>query len=158
MITFEVAERRKPAAGRLVYDGTGFQTEPRPSGCVASVVVNYLELMLDEEKQWVVFVTGYCPHQGWDRGTLRPPMARRASLRAVLDGPLVPGVSIGLDPSEERWPGLVDPVAGWVRLGKGDPAQDREGVQFAPGSIAVLEGDRLVALWLHPDRLPVLSS
>ncbi|MBI4575874.1 MAG: hypothetical protein HY722_06390 [Planctomycetes bacterium] len=156
MIMFEIAERREPAAGRLVYDGTGFETEPRPAGCVVSVVVNYLEMMLDEEEKWVVFVTGYCPHQGWDRVPLRPPPARRASLRAVLDRPLVPGVSMGLDSSEERWPVLVDPAAGWVRLGKGDPDQDREGVQFAPGAIVVLEGGHLRALWLRPERLPAL--
>lgn len=143
---------------RLVYDGTGFDTEPRPSGCVASVLVNDLELMLDEDDQRVVFLTGYCPHQAWRETTLKPPPSHRGSLRAEFDSPMVPGVSVRLHPWQEAWPILVDPVSGWVRLGSGNPDEDREGVEFAPGGIAVLEGDRLAALWLHPDRLPTLSA
>lgn len=156
MTTFQAVEQRAPVAGHLVHDGTGFETEPRPRGCVASVTINYLELMLDEEEQWVVFVTGYCPPQGWDPAILRPRSTRRASLRAVLDRPMVPGVSIALDPSEGRWPVLVDTQSGWIRIGQGRPEEDREGVEFAPGAVAVLEDGRLVALWLHPERLPTL--
>jgi len=148
----------EPVGGRLVYDGTGFDTEPRPPGCVASVLVNDLELMLDEDDQRVVFLTGYCPHPAWQQTTLRPPSSHRGSLRAELDSPMMPGVSVRLHPWQEAWPILVDPVSGWVRLGRGNPDEDREGVEFAPGAIAVLEGDRLRAIWLRPEQLPALSS
>jgi hypothetical protein len=79
---------------------------------------------------------------------------RRASLRAVLDRPMVPGVSIALDPPEMPWPVLVDAQTGWIRIGQRGPEEDREGVEFAPGAAAVLDDGRLVALWLHPERLP----
>jgi hypothetical protein len=57
-----------------------------------------------------------------------------------------------MDSSGVRWPVLVDLMTGWIRLGTGDADGDREGV--APGAIAVLGGERLVALWLRPAQLP----
>jgi hypothetical protein len=157
MITFEASELRVPVTGKLVYDGTGFTTEPYPYGCALSVTVNELELMVEEGGRWVNFITGYCPHYGWDPAILRPPSTRRAGLRVAYDGELIPGMAIRINPVDERWSVLVDQKSGWVRLGKGDPDEDREGVEFAPGAVAVLEGDRLVALWLHPERLPALT-
>ena len=139
---------------RLVYNTVeyAFSTEPRPEGCVSSASINELELMLDEEDGRVVFVAGYCPHTGW-RATaqLQPPDSYQACLHVDLEKYLVPGSSVSVDSKNERWPILVDPVTGWIRLGKGNPREDRDGVEFAPGAIAVLSGGHLAALWLHPE-------
>lgn len=57
-------EPPRPVPGKLVYLETeySFATKPRPATCGASLCINELELMLDDEKrQQVVFVEGYCP-------------------------------------------------------------------------------------------------
>lgn len=153
------AEQGQPVAGKLVYRAAeyAFATEPRPASCGASFTVNEIELMLaDEDRQRVVFVEGYCPHPGWRTSALRPPVARSGLLRGEAGTPITSGSAIAVHSKDDRWPVLVDPAAGWVRLGKGAPEGDCEGVEFAPGAIAVLEGDRLRALWLRPERLPTL--
>jgi hypothetical protein len=152
--TFKITPGRPPTAGRLVYQ-TGdfaFATIPRPTGCVSSVSINELELMLDEETQRVVFVTGYCPRVGWQPDALQVPTRRAASLVAVLQEEAVPGTSIPLN--DGRWPVLVDWGSGWIRLGRGDPSDDHAGVEFAPGAVAILKEGELIALWLKPDLSP----
>jgi len=149
-----VVKEGKPIAGQLVYDGTGFETEPRPSGCIASVSIHELELMLDEDDKRVVYVTGYCPYQSWRPAVLTSPKYHSGVLYALLDKPIVAGTTVGLHPRGESWPILVDRRSGWIRLGKGDPREDREGVEFAPNAVAVLADQHLVALWLRPERLP----
>ncbi len=155
MTSFTI-EQGPPVVGRLVYreDDYAFATEPRPATCGASFTINEVELMLDHERQCVVFVEGYCPDSGWRTCSLRAPVVQIGLLRTDANKPIAAGVAIGLNQKDERWPVLVDPAAGWVRLGKSDPDLDREGVQFAPGAVAVLDGNYLRAIWLHPDRLP----
>lgn len=160
MIALKI-EEGQPAPGKLVYRDAeyAFDTEPRPATCGASFTVNELELMLDdEEQQRVLFVAGYCPYSSWRRAVLRPPVARPGLLRGGTGMSVAAGGAIAVHSRNERWCVLVDERNGWVRLGLGSPDEDREGVTFAPGAVAVLEGERLVALWLHPDRLPALSS
>lgn len=155
MISMRV-EQGQPLVGKLVYRAAeyAFATEPRPATCGASFTINEIELMLaDEDRQRVVFVEGYCPYPGWRTSVLRPPVALPGVLRGA-GGPITPGGAMAVHSKDDRWPVLVDSAAGWVRVGKGDPNEDREGVEFAPGAIAVLDGDRLRALWLRPERLP----
>jgi len=152
-------EPGNPVAGRLVYRAAeyAFATEPRPVTCGASFTINELELLLDdEENQRMLIVEGYCPHSGWQKSDLGVPASHPGILRAAIGSRIMPGGAIAVNSKDDRWPVLVDPVTGWVRLGTGDPHGDREGVTFAPSSIAVLEGNHLRALWLHPDQLPSL--
>jgi hypothetical protein len=152
MISFRVQDG-VPVAGRLEYDGTGFDTEPRPAGCVASILVNDLELMISEDDQQVAFVSGYCPQEGWRPTTLTPLFTRSARLFAELGQPLVSGVSIRLTPLQEPWDVSVDRRNGWIRLGASESVTERAGITFAPGAVACLDGNRLIALWLQPKSL-----
>jgi hypothetical protein len=153
-MTSFIVKNGSPVPGRLVYDGTGFDTEPRPLGCVASVAIQEVELMLCEEDARVVFVTGYCPYQGWWPAVLVPPPYRSAILIAAFEEPLVMGTAVGLVSGKEIWPVYVDARSGWVRLGEGNSEKGLEGIEFAPGAVAELEGSRLTGLWLKPYRLP----
>jgi len=156
---FMIVEEGLPAAGSLVYRAAeySFATQPRPPSSGASLTINEIELMLGaEDRQQALFVEGYCPFQSWNKAVLRPPRARRGILRGELTGPVMPGVAIAVSSKDIRWPVHVDPETGWVRLGAGKPELDPAGVAFAPGAIAVLECDQLLALWLRPERLPRL--
>jgi len=158
MISMRI-EQGQPVAGKLVYRAAeyAFATEPRPATCGSSFTINEIELMLaDDERQRVVFVEGYCPHAGWRISVLRPPVAFPGILRGVAAGPIKPGIAMAVQAKDDRWPVLVDPTTGWVRLGTGDPNEDHEGAEFAPGTIAVLDSGLFRALWLRPESLPTL--
>lgn len=150
-----IVDKTKPVCdGTLVYlaKDYAFSVEPRPENCVYAVGINELELMIDEEDLVVVFVTGYCPHPGWQSAKLNPPRASRAVLRFESDSALVPGKTIGLTSRDSRWSVFVDPQNGWVCLGT--PDQVGRAVEFASGCVAILDGPMLMALWLHPKELP----
>lgn len=152
---FIVDETRPIRESRLVYRAKdyAFSAEPRPEDCAYAVGINELELMIDEDDQSVAFVTGYCPHPGWHAGKLNPPVAFRAVLRVEApDAQFVPGRTLGLTSRDSRWPVVVDPRNGWICLGS--PDKEGRAVEFARDCVAVLIGDALVALWLHPRELP----
>ena len=158
MITLRI-EDGQPAEGNLVYHAAEytFDTEPAPMTCGAAFAVNELQLMLDDPKELrIVSVEGYSPYQGWRPSVLHAPRALPGVLRGVLERSLTAGTAIGVNSPQDRWPALVDRAIGWVRVGKGDPEEDRDGIAFAPGAIAILEGNHLRALWLRPDRIPAL--
>lgn len=150
-------EPGQPMAGQLHYRAAdyAFATEPRPATSGASLTINEIELMLDSCAR-VVAVEGYCPYPGWRKSTLRPPVSRPGILYAIPSSAVKPGVAVAIHPTDSRWSVLVDPESGWVRLGNDAPENDREGVAFAPGAIAVLDGNGLRALWLHPEEIPPL--
>lgn len=150
-------EPGQPIGGQLRYRAAdyAFATEPRPATSGASLTINEIELMLDNQAR-VVAVEGYCPYPSWRKSALRPPASRRGILHAIRASAITPGVAVAIRPTDDRWSVLVDTESGWVRLGLDAPANDREGVEFAPGAIAVLDDNGLRALWLHPDELPPL--
>jgi hypothetical protein len=154
MITFAVAPNQASEGGQLVYrrDEFSFDTEPGAGGRGISIVVNEVQLFVNDEGR-VIYVSGYCPYQGWDQTLLSPPTYSRAGLIVVdLNPTSIPtGMAFGLNDVSSRWPAYVNPQ-GWVCIG--DPAdKGDQAVEFAPGSVAVLRGDRLLALWLHPVML-----
>lgn len=160
MISLKVVHG-EPVVGRLIYrvEDYAFATEPRSVTSGASITINEIELMLDEERQpCVVFVEGYCPHPGWRTAVLRPPLAHVGLLRLLAERPITAGSVTAMQAKGDRWPTLVDRAAGWIRVGHGNPDDDHRGIQFAPGAVGVLEGDRLRALWLHPECLPDRGS
>ena len=151
-VRFAVDEKVLGRTSRLVYRAQdyAFDTEPRPSNCPYAAGVNDVELMVDDESR-VVYVTGYCPHLGWKPMTLRPPASSRGSLFLNVEQELVPGQTVGVTARDSRWPVFVDPASGWVCLGA--PEQRGHAVEFVTGCLAVLQDERLVALWLHPAHL-----
>lgn len=139
---------------KLVYrpDDYAFSAEPRPHNRSSSVLVNDLELIVDGPGGQVVLVEGYCPYQSWAVARLAPPASERAGLR-VAGVEFLPGVANELDdPRTRDWPVSVDPESGWLCIG--DRTARHQGVEFAPGCVAVLDGETLVALWLRPASLP----
>jgi len=139
----------------LVYRAQeySFDSDPRPEGCISSVVVNDLELEVDDEGV-VICVTGLCPHLAWQRTERAPPPARRHVLR-VIDQEWVPGISKRLT-SPGEWPMFVNRSVGYVCVGS--PEGRGVGIEFAPGCVAVLQDGQLLALWLRPKGIPPENS
>lgn len=154
MIKFSCSGTPTVTGLRLVYRRTeySFDVIPFPELLDTSISINELELHLDHQNR-VVCVTGYCPFPSWRRTTFSPPDSNPGGL--VVDTPqkISPGTSIGLNDSSTRWPVFFD-SNGWVCLGNpGNRGQ--KGIEFGRGMVAVLEGEELKALWLHPEDLPV---
>jgi len=126
-----------------------FYSENTPDLRGVSVLVNDVELFFDDDGQ-ILYVSGYCPYQEWQKTPLVVPAYLSAGLVLVSPEPKsVPsGTSIGINDLNSRWYVYVN-VEGWICIG--DPA-DRgdQAVEFAPNCVAVLKGDFLVALWLKP--------
>jgi hypothetical protein len=115
-----------------------------------SVQVNELQLQLDEQGR-VLYADGYCPHVGWSETQATPPSAHRATL-FVKDVDFVAGVSVAL--STSRWTVSVNRSMGWVCVGEQRSSASCSAVEFASGSIAVVDGGSLKAIWLKPTVLP----
>ena len=130
-----------------------FSAEPRPEGCLLSVSVNELELLVDERDRRVGFVEGYCPHFGWRARALVTPRPHRAGLVVVFDEAPVPGATRRVS-DDARWPVFVDPSSRWVCVG--EPASEpTAAVEFALDTLAVLdELGRLRSLWLRLCHVP----
>jgi hypothetical protein len=138
----------KPFSGRLVYcrSDRAFGVEPKPSGGVSSLQLNEVQIEVDEDGR-LLYVWGYCPHESWVPATLNAPAATPGRLQYVGQD-ILRGVSIQLNP-DKGWAVGYDSSSQWLCLG--DASARAEMIAFAPDAIAALNGEELVALWLHPD-------
>jgi hypothetical protein len=155
LINFEISTDA-PAPGELVYLEEEFSlcTQPRPSGSTASMSINEVELMIEEDTNRVLFVTGYLPYHGWERAPLMPPVAVPGTIIVCATPPILTGTSSSVDPAGARWSVTADPESGWLRLSIDVREAHRANVRFAPGAVASIERGSLKELWLHPRALP----
>ena len=154
MFKWETAEWR--CNGQLVYrvEDFAFDTEKKAKcNSITSVLINEIQLELDNEG-YALFVWGLSPFPAWESTEIAPPRGRNGVLRMVGED-LVPGVSIRVNKAE-RWKVWANQSEGYVCVG--DPEHYGEAIQFAPGAIAVLVQDHLVALWLKPLELPSYAA
>lgn len=149
MIRFAIIQPGATSDARLVYrrQDYAFDVEPKPSGCRTCVTVNEVELEYGDDRR-ILCVSGYCPYQGWQETPLSPPIFSAGGLIVRSPADFTPGVATGVNDMESRWPVHAN-QAGWVCIG--DPGDHGDqAIEFAPSSVAVLRGEALVALWLHP--------
>lgn len=135
---------------RLVYRGEehSFAAVPQPSGGITSVLLNDLQLEIDDEGT-VIYAWGLFPRaEKCDPTTFSPPEPTRRRLRFISDGDWTPGVSIRIN--KRPWEVFANAATGWVGVGKPSASPNSIGVEFAPNSIAVIEGRSIVAVWLKP--------
>lgn len=143
-IVFEISSDN-PASGRLLYFRSEFSldTEPKPLGGVASLLINDVQLEINEDGR-LLYVWGYCPEQSWRTAVLKPPEATGAQLR--WKGRSIPrGASLRLNESGP-WDILFDPIGHNLRIGS--TIVGGQFVAFAPGATAELSHGSLVCLWL----------
>jgi hypothetical protein len=136
----------------LVYQSYYFDTEPRATGDYdRSILINYLELELDEMGR-TICIGGYQPLTKYEETDEAPTNYQAQSLVVVLGEPAVPGVLHRLN-KDAMWPIYINKKKGWVCLGN-PKTDDKQLIEFAPGCVATIEGQELIALWLHPKKLP----
>lgn len=144
--------------GMLIYLPSEYAFDFRTAvqhGEHSSIQINSLQLAVDYDGT-VLHAYGYCPLLKYREVDSSPPVVNRcAKLIANRGGEWVPGVAYPIKgPSD--WPIWVNKRAGWVCLGEHVYKIYVDVVEFAEGSVAVLDGSKLVAVWLHPEALPEL--
>lgn len=156
MIKFRIGAGESSLKGKLVYRPSdfAFDTEPRPSGCSASVSINDLELMVSDIDNRLLFVSGYCPQAVWQASRLEAPRRALAALYVDWGQEVIPGITYSIQGTGVRWPVLVDRKSGWIHIGSAPPKADSLAVTFAPGAAAVVEHERIEALWLRLEPTP----
>ena len=151
-------EQGQPCLGALVYREKefSFDTEQHPGNGHGSLLVNDLQLEIDDKGR-VLYVWGLCPYPTWSSTDRIPPAAFGAVLR-VHENSLVPGTSKRVN-AEVVWPVSMNKDVGWICVGDSRfESEETVLATFAPGAVAVLQGEVLRAIWLRPRVLPKLGD
>lgn len=135
---------------------SSFAIEPQSNEGVSSALVNDLQLEVDDDGI-VLYAWGLFPHPStWHPTVFNPPIASRRRMRIVVSDGWTPGVSRRLNAN--RWDAFMNATTGWVCLGDPEASQDVVAVEFAPNSVAVVEKEAVVAIWLRPKTIPKANS
>jgi hypothetical protein len=149
MISFGLSPDVCSSDLQLVYRRREYSFDiagPHPPECKASISVNEVQMEYGDDMH-VRCVTGYCPYQGWKETDWSPPCYCKAGLVVVNPQEIIPGVAVAVNPTT-RWAVHVN-REGWVCLG--EPSErGQKAIEFAPTCVAVLNGGKLVGLWLCP--------
>jgi len=135
--------------GDYAIDAPGY---PEPETACTSLCVNTTQIRMDDQAI-LYYCYGYTPLTVVEPTIKYPIDFEEKVLSAVLLAEdIVPGVSYRVNEGNE-WRYYINKKERWACIG--DPAiEGRELIHFAPGAVAALEGDEMVALWLHPKELP----
>lgn len=137
----------------LVYrtEDYSFDIEPLDGSGDTSIMINDLQLEIDYEGK-IMYVWGLCPLIGYQETDEAPKRYNAHSLIALLDNPPIPGISYRLN-ENNRWPIYINKKKGWVCVGN-PKIKDKQLIEFAPNCVATMDGQELIAVWLHPKELP----
>jgi hypothetical protein len=152
-MSFTVTSRTELPATLLVYrrDEFSLDTLNRYAGGLTSIVVNDVQLEVSEKGE-VSAVWGMCPHTTWVECEV--PLPDYQPARLIYEGEIIPGVSIGVNATDNRWQVRHDPQTGWIAVVPDRIPTSGEAVEFLPGCLAQLDqAGELLCLWLKPDIL-----
>lgn len=135
--------------GQVIFikDEDSFDFEPSRNADI-TLMLNNLYLGIDSETMLVQQVWGFCPKLSWIERKLKAPLAPAGQL--ICSGGVQPGISKRLDKSKE-WKAIFDRKTGWVCIGEQSSSQNEVAVEFAVNTIAVLDEEKLKAIWLKPN-------
>jgi len=154
---FLIQEPQEDQNFSLVYrsDDYSFDIEPLDGTGDTSIMINDLQLEIDHEGK-IIYVWGLCPLIEYKETNEFPHGYKPGSLVALLDKPPVLGISYRLN-EDSRWPIYINKKKGWVCLGNSE-TKDKQLIEFAPNCVATIDGQELIAVWLHPKQLPALKG
>jgi hypothetical protein len=154
---FRIQEPQEDQNFSLLYraEDYSFDREPHDGTGFTSIMINNLQLEIDDEGK-IIYVWGLCPLINYIETDEDPQGYKPYSLVALLDKPPIPGISYRLN-EESRWPIYINKKKGWVCLGN-PKTKDRQLIEFAPNCVATMDGQELIAVWLHPEELPEFKN
>jgi hypothetical protein len=137
------------AQGTIIYiaKDRAFQTLPAPS-FASSIQINEIELLLEQNGR-IVGLSGYCPHDGWEKAVLHYPLSKPGAVRCS-NGLDPDGIPIRLN-RNERWRVLHDSEAEVVYISALSSSRTTTTVEILKGLTLGLEQGHLTQIWI---RLP----
>jgi hypothetical protein len=149
---FLIKEPHQDQNVHLIYRAYeySFDVEPFEGGGITSIMIDFLQLEIDDEGR-VLYVWGYCPLIEYEETSRFPKKHTKYSLYVDVGKPLVPGISHRIN-QNNPWPICINKKRGWICLGNPE-IKGYQLVEFAPDCVAVLDGENLIAVWLHPKFL-----
>lgn len=140
----------------LIYreEEYSFDIEPSQEAGFVSIMINNLYLEINEKGE-VLYLWGLCPLLNYKEISNQPQNFQSYNLKISLDEELIPGLSYRLN-SSGNWPIYVNKKSKWVCIG--DPnLKGKKLIEFAPDSVASLDQEKLMAIWLHLEKFPRLE-
>ena len=110
------------------------------------LILNKISLAVSKNE--IVHVSGFCGLDKSMKTNYKIPKFKKGVLK--VEDNLKYGFAYGIN--DEDWPVYINIETGWICIG--DPLKSEKAVEFINDCVAVLEGDKLVALWLKPKSLP----
>lgn len=134
--------------GQVIYVSNehSFDFEPSRNADI-TLMINNLYLGIDSETMLAQQVWGYSPKSSWINKKLRVPLSSIGELN------LFERVEAGLSKrliGSESWKTSFDPEIGWVCIGDENLSYHEIAVEFATNTVAVLDGEKLISIWLKP--------
>ena len=149
---FLIQEPQTDQKFSLVYreEDYSFDIEPHDGSGFTSILINDLRLEIDERGR-IMYVWGLCPLINYEETNAAPQNYKVNSLIVLLDKPPIPGVSYRLN-EDDRWLIYINKKKGWICIGN-PKTEVTQMIEFAPNCVATLDGQELIAVWLHPKDL-----
>lgn len=150
---FIIEEKTSTKKAHLIYieEDFSFDIEPHEGTGFTSIMVNDLQLEIDDVGK-IIYVWGLCPLIMHEKTKEFPKNYTSNSLVALLDNNFTPGVSYRLNESE-RWPIYINKKEGWICIGN-PQIKGKQMIEFALNCVAVLENQKITAIWLKPKKFP----
>lgn len=145
---FNVNQNGIKHLGQVIYVRSEYSFDFEPSrNADITLMINNLYLGIDSETMSALQVWGYSPKSSWINKKLRVPLSSNGKLK--LSERVEAGLSKKLLGSES-WKTNFDPETGWVCIGDENLSHQEIAVEFATNTIAVLDGEKLISIWLKP--------
>ena len=147
-MNFKVKEDLEINEGKVIYvkKDLSFDFNPVYSGDY-SLLIGYISLSFDSETKCACQVWGCNPINTWVNKELKKPKSIKGNL--LLDAEIDSGDNKRLIEAGV-WTTYFDKSIGWVCIGTYQEDKNDIAVEFAENTIAVVNDNKLKALWLRP--------
>jgi len=134
--------------GTLFYEKEEFSlnTEPFYENGFSSLLINDIQLEIDEDSV-LLYIWGFCPLQQAKEIDSFPSYYETRQISVLTETPLIAGISKRIN--HARWDIFYNKANDWICIGN-PKLSGQHLIQFAPGAIATIENQEIIALWLHP--------
>ena len=146
MITFEIDFSQYLNDNRVIYRLKDYSFEcDSPIQSDIAFLIDCLEIEVDSQSGIVCGVSGFCAHTMWKKEKLDIPLASKGQLK--IRGRFESGT---IKRFMENTPVYFDSDSGWICIGNQD-VKNCISVEFSKNTIASLNNDILIALWVKPE-------
>jgi hypothetical protein len=144
---FRINPNGKKHLGQVIFikDEDTFDFEPSRNADITLLNKN-LYIGFDSETMIAQQVWGFCPRARWLNKELKVPLTLDGQL--ILSENIEAGISKNLT---KNWTVNFDSKIGWVCIGDDSFSQNDVAIEFAANIIAILDRDKLKAIWLKPN-------